>query len=237
MLCTSMMRGFNRLVLCIMTFYGGPEGTREKYSAGVLPRRRLLRIQLDNEILVDVLCELGTIRCTLERPGQLLRVDDDPRRKANLLGQLERILNAELRLRLLGRGYDVTRAQQCRRNVLHLSVHHDRAVRDELTRLGACRSQSHPVDDVVETGFEKLQKIGAGGALALRRFREIALELPFEHAVDPPQLLLFAQLQSIVRRARARPHAVLAGFGVELAFRVEGTACALQEKVGAFSPS
>jgi hypothetical protein len=43
-----------------------------------------------------------------------------------------------------------------------------------------------------------LQQILTGRALAARRFLVIIEELPFQHAVDAPQFLLFAQLQSVI---------------------------------------
>src|SRR6185437_535561 len=197
-------------------------------------RSILFRIQLDDETLVDVLTEFRAVGRALERAGHLLRIDLDPRREADLFGELQRILDAELRLRALRRRYDVARPEQRRRHVQHLAVDGDRAMRHELARFGARRSQSHPVDDVVETRFEELQQVRARRALALRRLGEIAPELPLEHTVDPAQLLLFAELMAVVRRARAGPHAMLARLGVELALRVERSPRAFQEEVGAF---
>src|SRR5437764_15083953 len=114
MLCTSMMRGFNRLVLCMRNLY---MERAKKHGAGTL-RPALLRIKLNYEVLVDVLRELGTIRRALELSGQFLGVDFDPRRKADLLRELQRVLNAELRLRFFGRRHDITGAQQRGWNVL-----------------------------------------------------------------------------------------------------------------------
>src|SRR6266545_1904862 len=105
---------------------------------------------------------------------------------------------------------------------------------DELTRLGARRAETHPVDDVVEARLEQLQQVRAGRAFAGRGRGEIAAKLSFEQSIHAPQLLLFAQLQAVVRRAHAGLHPVLSGLGLELALRVERTARALQEKVRAF---
>src|SRR5512143_3407567 len=123
---TSMMRGFNRTLLCMRD----PQVNLEPAS------RELLRIQLDHQAFVDVLPEFRAVRRALERAGHLLDIDLAPRRKTDLLGELERVLDAELLLRLLGRRDDVPGPHQRRRNVADLAVDRDRAVADDLPRLG-----------------------------------------------------------------------------------------------------
>src|SRR5262249_43851179 len=120
------------------------------------------------------------------------------------------------------------------RNVDDLAVDRDRAVRYQLPRLGAGRTEAHAIDDVVQAGLEQAQQVLAGRALALRRHRKVALELPLEHAVRAPQLLLLAHLLAVVGHPHPGFHAVLAGLGVELALGVERSTRAFQEKVGAF---
>ena len=84
-------------------------------------------------------------------------------------------------------------------------------VRDQLARFGARRAEAHAVDDVVEARLEQRQQVRAGVALAALGFGEVAAELALEHAVHALDLLLLAQLQAEVGRARAGGAAVLAG--------------------------
>src|SRR5690606_34349912 len=88
---------------------------------------------------------------------------------------------------------------------------------------------------VVEARLEQLQQVLAGVAAAAFGLLEIAAELPLEDAVHALDLLLLAQLQSVVGRTRPRRAAVLAGLAVELALRIEPAARALQEEIGAFA--
>src|SRR5208283_1171469 len=90
---------------------------------------------------------------------------------------------------------------------------------------------------VVQPRFEQPEQIFTRRALALRRHREVALELPLEYTVGAAQLLLLAQLFAVVGHPHPGFHAVLAGLGVELALGVERSARALQEQVGSFPAS
>ena len=129
---------------------------------------------------------------------------------------LTRVGDAQLLLRLLAHRHRVAGLDRVRRDVDDLAVDRDRAVRDQLARLGAGRAEAHAVDDVVEARLEQRQQVRAGVALAALGFGEVAAELALEHAVHALDLLLLAQLQAEVGRARAGGAAVLAGLGVEL---------------------
>jgi hypothetical protein len=76
--------------------------------------RRLLRVKFDDQAFVDVLAEFRTVRRTLERAGRLLHVDIDPRGEADLFGELQRILDPQLTLGLLGSRDDVARLDERR---------------------------------------------------------------------------------------------------------------------------
>src|SRR5690242_17055029 len=116
-----MMRGFNNALLCIATFsrmrvadrYAPKLSRRAKrgrHAIGQPLPRLLLGVKLHYQALVDVLSELRAVRRTLERAGHLLHVDFDPRREADLLGELERILDAELPLAFFGDTHQVAGA-------------------------------------------------------------------------------------------------------------------------------
>ena len=126
-------------------------------------------------------------------------------------GELHGIGHAQLLLRLLAHRDGIARLHEVRRDVDHLAVDGDRLVRDQLARFGARRAEAHPVDDVVEARLEQQQQVRAGVALAALGLGEVAPELPLQHAVHALDLLLLAQLQAEVGRARAGSAAVLAG--------------------------
>src|SRR5437773_3522502 len=139
---------------------------------------RLFRIQLDDEALVDVLTEFRTVRRALEGASHLFHIDLDPRWKADLLGQLKRVDDAQLSLGAVLHRDHVARLHQRGGNVHDLPVDRDGAVRYELPCFTARRTEPHPIYDVIEPRFEQLEQILAGRALAPSRRREIALELP-----------------------------------------------------------
>src|SRR5690606_18540828 len=61
--------------------------------------RCLLRVKLDDQVFVDVREQIGAFRNRLERSLERLLVDLDPFDAADLLGDLHRVLDAQLLLR------------------------------------------------------------------------------------------------------------------------------------------
>ena len=66
----------------------------------------------------------------------------------------------------------------------------------------------HAIDDVVQTGLEKLQQVFTRRALSPCSSLVIIPELLFQHAIDAPDFLFFPQLHAVVGQASA-PHALL----------------------------
>src|SRR5687767_4311137 len=156
---------------------------------------KLLGVQLDDQVFVDVGRQVCTVRRRLERAGHLLRIDLDPTRgKVHLLRKRQRFLDAELLARALGDRDLVARLDLVGRQIDLLAVDHDRLVRDELARLRARHREAHAVDDVVEALLEDAQQVLAGVALLARRLRVDVAELALEQAVDALDLLLLAEL-------------------------------------------
>lgn len=100
-----------------------------------------------------------------------------------------------------------------------MAVQFDRAVRNQL----ACPQHGsnripHAIDNVVQTRFEQLNQLFTG-VTARRRsaFGEVFAKLLFQYAVHPLELLLFAQLLTVVRGASTRDTAVLTRLGIQLA--------------------
>src|SRR5690606_8060217 len=192
----------------------------------------LARIQFDDHRLVHVAGDVRAIGNLLEGAAKLAGVDFDPLGEALAGGQVERFADAQLALGLFTDGDDVAGLDVDRRDVGGLAVELDRAVVDQLARFGAGRTKAHAINDVVQARLEQLDEHFAGVAATTLGFGEVLAELFFKNAVHPLELLLFAQLQTVVGSAGARNAAMLAGLGLELAFRVERAAGALQEEVG-----
>src|SRR5437773_700602 len=105
----------------------------------------------------------------------------------------------------------IARLELVRRDVHRPAVDLEVPVRDELARLLARRAQAEPVDDVVHAQLEVAEQVQAGDARFARRLVEIVAELLLEQPVDPPRLLLGAQLQAVVGRLALAGLAVHAG--------------------------
>src|SRR5688500_2572222 len=208
----------------------------EEFRGGTLHcRHPLFRVELDDQVLVDVRENLVAVRQRLERAAEFLVVDVDPVGPADLGRDRERGPDARLRLRFLAHRDHVAGGALVRRDVHRLAVHLDRLVRDELAGLGAGRREAHAVNDVVEASLEEAQQVLAGGSRAARGLRVVVAELALEHAVHAAQLLLLAQLHAVAREARAAVALDAAGRHLELALALERLDAALQEQVGALA--
>src|SRR5699024_4719253 len=94
---------------------------------------------------------------------------------------------------------------------VHLTpVDQEVSVADELPCLPTRASDPRAVDDIVQPPLENLQENLAGLTLAPICRLVVALELPFQHAVRVPRLLLLLQLQEVLGLLDPAP-AVLAG--------------------------
>src|SRR5512138_2611775 len=213
------------------TLEPGPENTRSPDTRV----RALLRVQLHHEVLVDVRKDFISIRKLLERAGELLLIDLDPIRESDLPLDLKGGLDAQLLLRFLAHGDDIACLALIRRNADRNAIHRDALMAHELARLVTSRGKTHPVDDVIEATFQHLQQVRTGRARASRSFDVVVAELTLEHAVHTTKLLLFAQLQAVIRQATASLALDTARRHFELALRFERLHTALQEQVRAFA--
>src|SRR6185503_6899619 len=194
----------------------------------------LLRVELDDQILVDVRENLVALGQVLERPLHVLVVDLDPLGKADLARNRQRRLDAQLLLGAIANGNLVARLQLIRRDVDDLLVDLDAAMAHELARFGARRREAHAVHDVVEPRLEHAKQVLARRSFDLRSLLVIVAELPLEHAVHAPKLLLLAQLHAVIGQALA-PLPGTARRYFELALALERLEPALQEQVSAFA--
>src|SRR5690606_29734942 len=115
------------------------------------------------------------------------------------------------------------------------AVHRDALVAHELARLVTSGGKAHPVYDVVETTFQHLEQVRTRRAWTPRSLRVVVAELTLEHAVHAAQLLLLAQLQTVVRQTAAALALDAARRHFELALRFERLHPALQKQVRAFA--
>src|SRR5579864_7352217 len=167
-------------------------------AAGAKRKSHLLRIQLHDQVLVDVGQDVVPARRRLEHAAKFLVAHLDPVGEAHLLRDVERALDAQLLARLLTHLDDVARLHLIGGDGHRLLVDGDGLVAHQLARLGARRREAHAVHHVVQPAFEQAQQGHAGGALGARRRLVVVAELLLEHTVHAPQLLLLAQLQSVV---------------------------------------
>ena len=197
---------------------------------------RLLRVQLDDELLLHRRRDLATLGEPQDLARQVVVIGLQPGRhrrrevgrRPNGLGRLARSLDRD----------DVVGPHLIRRDVDLLAVHAEVGVADELPRLTARSPETQPVDHVVEPDLEQTQEVLAGDALLTAGHDIVVVELLFEHLVEAPRLLLFAQLQQILGLLDA-PAAVLARRvrpTLDRAF-VGEAALALEKELHAFAPA
>src|SRR5262249_11221092 len=195
-------------------------------------RSASLRVQLDDELLVDRHGQFGAGRERFHARRESLAIDFDPVRRAAVLALRQGFLHAADGAALLAHVDHVAGLEQRRRDVDLAAVDVKVAVPHELARFGARGREAHAVDHVVQAPFEQLQQDLAGDAARALGHLEVAAELPFEDAVHALDLLLLAQLQRILGELRPAL-AVLAGRVVAAFDRalVGVAALALQEEL------
>src|SRR5262249_32400579 len=147
---TSMMRGFRNPLVCMYDPLFCCASSRAAQSERYVLERSLLRIQLDDQALVDRGGQLGAHWQRLELAFHFLHVDLDPFREAARRGRGPRALYAQL---VLGSRRDLDRvawAHLVGRHVHALAVHQDAVVAHDLAGLGAARAEAHAVGNRVE---------------------------------------------------------------------------------------
>src|SRR5262245_23602881 len=203
-----------------------------RYSGNTAePKTRLLRIQLDDEVLVDVGQNLFAVGQLLERAGEFLLVDLDPRRETDLSLDLQGRLNAQLLLRLLADRDHVARLALVGGDGDLLTVHGNCGMAHQLTRFVARGCEAHAIDHVVEPTFQELQERCARSTGTARSLDVVVAELLFKDAVHAAQLLLLAQLHAVVGKTTATLALDAARRHFELALRLERLHATLQEQI------
>src|SRR5207247_1831863 len=165
--------------------------------------RALLRIELNDQFLVDRHGQIGSRRQSLDAARESLGAHLEPLRNASPLRKLERLTDAGDLAAPLAHRDRVPGPHQVRRHIDLPAVDAEVAVPHELPRLGARGREAEPIDDVVEPPLEQLEQGLARHAPPPVRHREVPPELPFEHTVDASQLLLLTELHRVLGELRS----------------------------------
>src|SRR3954447_21057721 len=198
-----------------------PEGTKAGVTAvrnrppfgvcgGVAPVRLLLRVVLDDQLLLDRDVDLLTDRELVDQDPHPVRQRLHPRRDDPLAVRLP---GHDERRGLEGLLLDVDHVVlgDLEGGDVHLlAVDLEVAVYDELAGVATGARESGTVDHVVEPALEELQQVVTGLARTTAGLRVVAVELLLEHAVGEAGLLLLPQLEEVLALLDAAA-AVLAG--------------------------
>src|SRR5215471_12601399 len=175
--------------------HGQPGVNRQRNLSWSVPSSA--GIELDDQVLLDTLLHLVSLRQCEHLARLLPLVERQPGRNGAYSGRLERegddgaVPAPHLHL--------VAGLQLVCGDVDDPAVHVEVPVGDELPGLPSRGRQPQPVDDVVETQLEVPQEVEAGDPALSHRRVEVVAELPLEQAVRAPRLLLRAELQPVVR--------------------------------------
>src|SRR6266508_1381771 len=173
-----------------------------------LPDDLLLRIELDDQLLLDRKLDVLALGELHDDPRERLRREIEPPWNATGAGGLDRGLDLFVDPALCLDRHDLTFAHPVRRDRDLAAVDRDVAVAHELTRLRPRRRKPQGIDDVVQAPLELLEEVRSRDSLAALGAREGEPELPLEKAVDALDLLLLAKLNAVAQELRA-PAAML----------------------------
>ena len=98
-----------------------------------------------------------------------------------------------------------------RRDIHLLAVHLNVTMAHNLPGLCTTGGQTHPVKHTVQAAFEAAQQVLTGDALHPCGFFKGVAELTFQNAVNPADLLLFAELQAVAYQLSLAVFPVLSG--------------------------
>src|SRR4051794_20322157 len=175
---------------------------------GVGRGKSLLRIELDDELLLDRRGDLRALGPAQHLRGELVVVRLQP--CGDLGDELGRVAHHGLDIRAGLERDHVVLPHLVGGDVDAAAVDRPVAVADQLARLAARGSEAQPDEDVVEPAFEDPQQVLARDALLARGLLVVVAELLLEDAVVAARLLLLPQLDAVLGLLLA-PAAVVAG--------------------------
>ena len=193
----------------------------------------VLRVELDDQLFLDLGVDLGPDRQRVDQDAHLVRDDLEPGRHDAL---------ADLGLRDDERGHvaglgghldDVVLADPVGRDVDLLAVHREVPVAYQLAGHVAALGEARAEHDVVQAALEQLEHGLAGPAVLAGRLFVVAMELALEDAVDPLGLLLFPDLLQVLAFLGPVPAVLTRRVGPDLDRALRRVALrALQEELG-----
>src|SRR5262245_39847334 len=143
-------------------------------------RAKLLRVELDDQRLLDGGVDLVAIGCLEDLAGEAVVVGLEP--GSDRGGQVGRVADYLLGGRARLEHDHVVRLDLVRRNVHPPTVDEEVAVADELPRLRPGRGEAEPVDDVVQACLEHAEQVVARHARLASRLVVVGPELLLEQA-------------------------------------------------------
>src|SRR2546421_5095755 len=178
----------------------GPPGS----LALTAPWSNLLRVQLDDELLVDRRrLHIIALRQGHDLGLELFALLLEPGHSALALRDVASLEHHGVLVHLFLDCYFLTDADEVRRDVDLLPVHTDVSVKHNLPRLRRRGRQTRTPHHVIQTTLEHDDEVLAGRALGASGLFKIIAELPLQEPVSALDLLLLAQLQAVSGDLRA----------------------------------
>src|SRR5215472_3268425 len=206
---------------------------RDCFPGAIPAGWRLLRVVLNDELLLDQGVDLGPGRERVHQDAHLVGVHLEPRRDRALPGLGPRHHERGQLAGLLRDLDDVALAHPVRGDIHLAPVDQDVPVAHELAGHVTALGEAGPVDHVVEAALQQLQQGLAGPAAGPGGFLVVVAELLLQDAVDAAGLLLLPDLQQVVVLLRPVPAVLARRVGPDLDRALRRVALgALQEQLG-----
>src|SRR5260370_11734861 len=170
----------------------GPPGS----LAQAAPLRILLRVQFDDEVLVERgrLHVIG-LRHSHDLGLELFALLFEPRHSVLALRDVAGFQHHGVLVHFFLDGYFLADVDEIRGDVDLLPVYADVAVQHELTGLRTRRRQTRAPHHVIQTALEHDDEVLAGRALGALGLLKVIAKLPLQQPVSALDLLLLAQSQ------------------------------------------
>ena len=175
----------------------------------------VLRVQLDNQLLLDVLRDVSTFGHVQKLATLNVFVPFNPRILA-VVEACQRVCNYFETLRLLTYSDDLTRFYTVRSNVHYLTINSDVLVVYKLTSCCTSRSDTQAIYNIVKTAFEILKENFTGNAAGCCCLIKHVTELTFKNTICVFSLLLLSKHDTVLRALTTATIAVLAGREITL---------------------
>src|SRR5258708_15694668 len=168
------------------------------------PLGNLLRIQFDDELLVDRRrLHVVALRQSNDLGLEVFALLFEPRYSALALCNVASFEHHGVLVHFFLDGYFLADVHQVGRDVDLFPVHPDVAVQHELPRLRTRGRQTRAPHHVIQTALEHDDQVLAGWTLGARSLLKVIAELPLQQPVRALDLLLLAQLQAVSGDLRA----------------------------------